>query len=158
MLYRRHKILLALIGTLGGNVKAIPLQKYLFLFTRLQPEAERVYDFVPYQYGCFSFQANQDLSTMQKYGYINYPDNKTVELISKEDFFVMLDMFDQAEMNQIKARFGDMSTGDIVKYTYREYPYYAINSKIAHKLMSVDEMARIEKQKRHFGKTRKTQL
>lgn len=148
MLYYRRKILLSLLQVFGGKLNAIHLQKLLFLFTRTQ--TEKSFDFVPYQYGCFSFQANQDLCTMQKYGYINYPDNKTVELISKDDFFVLLDMFDQAEMNHLKVKFGDMNTGDVVKYTYREYPYYAINSKIAHRLMNAEELERIEKQKRHF--------
>lgn len=52
----------------GGQLTAKSLQKYLFLFTRNQDIPS--FDFIPYKYGCFSYQANQDVLTMQKYGYI----------------------------------------------------------------------------------------
>ena len=151
MLYYRRKILLALLQAFGGNLHAIHLQKLLFLFTSTQ--SDKAFDFVPYQYGCFSFQANQDLSTMQKYGYVNFPDSKSVELTSHEDYLATLDLFDRANLEQVKQKFGGMSEQEVVEYTYREYPYYAIKSKIAHKLMNADEMAKIEKQKRHFSES-----
>lgn len=68
MLYYRRKILLALLEVFEGQLTAKSLQKYLFLFTRSQ--SEKTFDFVPYRYGCFSFQANQDIATMAKYGFI----------------------------------------------------------------------------------------
>ena len=55
----RKKILLAILEKMGGYVSAICMQKYLYIFTRIG--GEKIYDFVPYKYGCFSFQANQDL-------------------------------------------------------------------------------------------------
>ncbi len=132
----------------GGSLHAIHFQKLLFLFTRTQ--TEKSFDFVPYQYGCFSFQANQDLSTMHKYGYVNFPDTKTIELTTEEDFLAELNMFDQAGMAQVKEQFENMTEQEVVKYTYRKYPYYAIKSKIANRIMSKDELSLIEKQKRHY--------
>lgn len=132
----------------GGGLHAIHFQKLLFLFTRTQ--TEKSFDFVPYQYGCFSFQANQDLSTMHKYGYVNFPDTKTIELTTEEDFLAELNMFDQAGMAQVKEQFENMTEQEVVKYTYRKYPYYAIKSKIANRIMSKDELSLIEKQKRHY--------
>ncbi|HBN05224.1 MAG TPA: hypothetical protein DD434_05475, partial [Bacteroidales bacterium] len=66
-MYYRRKILLALLSLFGGKLTAKQLQKYLFLFTRLQDT--KSFDFVPYHYGCFSFQANQDIATLTTYGY-----------------------------------------------------------------------------------------
>lgn len=132
----------------GGSLHAIHFQKLLFLFTRTQ--TEKSFDFVPYQYGCFSFHANQDLSTMHKYGYVNFPDTKTIELTTEEDFLAELNMFDQAGMAQVKEQFENMTEQEVVKYTYRKYPYYAIKSKIANRIMSKDELSLIEKQKRHY--------
>ncbi len=149
MLYYRRKILLALLQVFGGKLRAIHLQKLLFLFTRSQQE--KSFDFVPYQYGCFSFQANQDLSTMQKYGYIILSDDKTIELVSKDNFLAALDMFDQLEIKQIKQQFGNMNEREVVAYTYRKYPYYATKSKIANTIMNEEEMAKIESQKRYFS-------
>lgn len=147
-MYYRRKILLALLQTFGGSLNAVHLQKLLFLFTRTQ--TDKSFDFVPYQYGCFSFQANQDLATMEKYGYVRFPDSKTVELTTDEDYLATLDMFDMAGMEKVKQLFGGMTVREVVQYTYRNYPYYAVKSKIAAKIMNEEELAKIEKQKRSY--------
>lgn len=141
--------MLALIEALDGNIKAIPLQKYLFLFTRLQSEEERVYDFVPYQYGCFSFQANQDLASLAKQGYLEI-NAQNIRLIQKEHYSAYLDLFEQKNIEVVKEKFGRMSQDELIRYTYANFPFYAIKSKIAKDLMSDEELARINAQKRHF--------
>lgn len=70
VMYYRRKIILALLEALGRDVSAKSMQKYLFLFTRRQV-GEKAFDFVPYKYGCFSFQANQDLVALSKQGYLD---------------------------------------------------------------------------------------
>lgn len=35
----------------------------------------KIYDFVPYRYGCFSFEANKDIVSLSKEGYILIPLN-----------------------------------------------------------------------------------
>lgn len=150
MLYRRHKILLALIEALGGNVKAIPLQKYLFLFTRLQSEEERIYDFVPYQYGCFSFQANQDLASLARQGYLEFGEQNSIRILQNNNYLDGLDLFEQRNLEVIKEQFGNMTQDELIHYTYVKYPFYASKSRIAKDLMSEEEMAKINAQKRHF--------
>lgn len=150
MLYRRHKILLALIEALGGNVKAIPLQKYLFLFTRLQSKEVRIYDFVPYQYGCFSFQANQDIASLANKGFLNVDEQNNIQIIQDDNYSGSLDLFEQKDIETIKEKFGGMTQDEIVRYTYANYPFYAIKSKIAAELMTKAEMERINAQKRHY--------
>ncbi len=150
MLYRRHKILLALIEALGGNVKAIPLQKYLFLFTRLQSEEERIYDFVPYQYGCFSFQANQDLASLARQGYLEFGEQNSIRILQNNNYLDGLDLFEQRNLEVIKEQFGNMTQDELIHYTYVKYPFYATKSRIAKDLMSEEEMAKINAQKRHF--------
>ena len=141
--------MLALIEALDGNVKAIPLQKYLFLFTRLQSEEERVYDFVPYQYGCFSFQANQDLASLAKQGYLEI-SAQNIRLIQVGHYSASLDLFEQKYIEVVKEKFGKMSQDELIRYTYANFPFYAIKSKIAKELMSDEEMVKINAQKRHF--------
>lgn len=150
MLYHRHKILLALIGTLGGHVKAISLQKYLFLFTRLQSEEERTYDFVPYQYGCFSFQANQDLLSLARQGLLEFTDQNNIRMIQDINYLEGLDLFEQGYLETVKERFGGLTQDELIHYTYARYPFYATKSKIAKDLMSNEEMRIINAQKRHF--------
>ena len=87
MLYYRRKILLALLEVFDGQLTAKSLQKYLFLFTRAQ--LVKSFDFIHYRYGCFSFQANQDLSTMAKYGYISIEEGehgRFIKLNSSDSF------------------------------------------------------------------------
>ena len=77
-MYYRRKILMALIETFGGRMYPISLQKSLFLFTREQEPEERVYSFVPYKYGCFSFNVNHDISVLEKTGYLRSEDKEIV--------------------------------------------------------------------------------
>jgi uncharacterized protein YwgA len=65
MFYRR-KVILALFQLFDGQLEKIRLQKLLFLFSQRQLKAE--YDFIPYKYGCYSYSANADLTTMVKKG------------------------------------------------------------------------------------------
>ena len=131
----------------GGKLSAIQLQKYLFLFTRNQDV--RAFDFVPYRYGCFSFQANQDISTMQKYGYVDYDDNN-IWLLTKDDYITTLNMFDQCYLRQVISEFGNMEQTELIRYTYQHYPYYATKSHIAKSIMTKEEMDRIYKQQKRY--------
>ena len=79
-MYYRRKIILSLIQIFDGELEKIQLQKLLFLFTRFQKD-KKTYDFVPYKFGCYSFQANADLSTLKKYGIVS----ETTRSWKKED-------------------------------------------------------------------------
>ncbi len=147
MLYYRRKILLALLQLFGGKLSAIQLQKYLFLFTRGQ--IDKAFNFVPYRYGCFSFQANQDMQTLQTYGYIKEVGRGYVLLHNETNYLAQLDMFDQQTMRDIAEHFRTMSQDELIIYTYIHYPFYAINSSIAEKLLDKEQLERIEAQKRH---------
>ncbi len=148
MLYYRRKILLALLEIFDGQLTAKSLQKYLFLFTRNQEK--KAFDFVPYRYGCYSFQANQDLATMAKYGYLAVtegPSGRNIQLIQKGTYLSMLDKIDRDALEQTKRHFGKLSQTELIRYTYQKYPYYAINSSIAAELLSAEELATVNQQK-----------
>lgn len=151
MLYNRRKILLALIEAIGKELTAIQIQKYLFLYTREQQY--KSYDFIPYYYGCFSFQANQDISSLTKSGYLEMLDQDSstiIKLVKKENYRSMLDMFEQQILRKIIKDYGNMSQTDLIRYTYTHYPYYATKSTIAKDILTNEEFAKIEKQKRKF--------
>lgn len=151
MLYNRRKILLALIEAIGKELTAIQIQKYLFLYTREQQY--KSYDFIPYYYGCFSFQANQDISSLTKSGYLEMLDQDSstiIKLVKKENYRSMLDMFEQQILRKIIKDYGNMSQTDLIRYTYTHYPYYATKSTIAKDILTTEEFAKIEKQKRKF--------
>lgn len=151
-MYYRRKIVLALLETFGGTLSAKSLQKYLFLFTRLQ--SKRSYDFIPYKYGCFSFQANQDIYTMEKYGYLKVEESERGRLICLQQtssYRDAIELADKQALTSVRAEFGSLSQDELIAFTYRNFPYFAIRSAIADKLMTADELANIAKQERHFS-------
>ena len=109
MLYYRRKILLALIEAFDGHLTAKQLQKYLFLFTRKQEE--KAFDFIPYYYGCFSFQANQDIMTLAKLGYLSIiksENGRRIQICQPNNYLMMLDMFEQQAIKEIKEKKFDL--------------------------------------------------
>ncbi|MEA5080605.1 MAG: DUF488 family protein [Dysgonamonadaceae bacterium] len=140
------------MSVFDGKLTAKQLQKYLFLFTRKQ--AIKSFDFVPYHYGCFSFQANQDILTLTKYGYFNISETdngRFYELIKNDGFINMLKPDDKKKLLEVKEQFGKLTQTNLIRYTYQKYPYYAIKSTIATDILNSSEIIEIERQKRHFA-------
>lgn len=146
MIYYRRKLLLAILEVFGGRLSAIQLQKYLFLVTRMQ--MDKSFHFVPYKYGCYSFQANQDMKTLGTYGYVMVGEHE-YELTDNSCHFIgQLDLFDQHAVYDTYDKFGSLSQDDLIRYLYVKYPYYAINSTIASKLLTIEELNKVQSQRR----------
>ncbi|MCD4665444.1 MAG: DUF488 domain-containing protein [Bacteroidales bacterium] len=141
MLYRK-KILLALTEILGGEINATDFQKLLFLFSENQEE--RKYDFLPYKFGCFSFQAIADKNNLIKEGYLENCKNWTLK-IRDESFINTLSETDRKQLSILKVKFSQYSTHDLIRYVYLNYPYFAINSEIASEHLTDKEMDIIQK-------------
>jgi uncharacterized protein (DUF488 family) len=146
MLYRK-KVILAIMNAVGGNVTAKCMQKYLFIFTKKRG-SERLYDFVPYKYGCFSFQANQDIISLSRSGIISIVNEENTECRYKlnfdERYIETLDMFDAMAVNYIKDNFVGISQNELIAYTYRTWPFTAINSVIKERILTNDELKKVD--------------
>jgi len=144
-MYYRRKIILSLLEEFGGKLKKIDFQKLLMILSAKQDKP--AYEFVPYKFGCFSFQSYADIRTMIKYKQIleNTNDECWVKN-DKIDYFQMLKDRDQFLVKKIKEKFENYSSEDLIKYTYREYPYYAIKSTIAEKVLTKSELKNVEKE------------
>ena len=139
MFYRR-KIILALLQLFDGQIDKISLQKLLFLFSQSQAKAE--YDFIPYKFGCYSYSANADLTTMVRKGILS----ETVShFICKEktDFFSLLKEDDKKLMLEVKNKYGKMSANALMKYTYINFPYWAINSVKVKEILNAEQLKKI---------------
>ncbi|MCW4469280.1 DUF488 domain-containing protein [Flavobacterium sp. MFBS3-15] len=137
-MYYRRKILLSLIEVFEGELEKIQLQKLLFLYTRFQKD-KKTYDFVPYKFGCFSFQANSDLSTLKKYGIVN-ETNISWKKEDEVNYLNQLTKEDKKIVNDFKIIYSNKTSEDLIKLTYKRYPYYAINSIIAKDYLTNDEL------------------
>jgi uncharacterized protein (DUF488 family) len=153
MMYYRRKISLALIQEFGGELSKLDLQKLLFLFTMLQKK--RAYDFVPYKFGCYSFQANADLSTMVKYSQVEECAGKSPSWKVKDEtnYISQLSKEDQKSISIVKNQFAEYETRALIAYIYRQFPYYAINSEIANSMLNENELQKVEKTRPHSDET-----
>jgi uncharacterized protein (DUF488 family) len=141
-MYYRRKIILSLLQVFEGELEKIQLQKLLFLFTRFQKE-KKAFDFVPYKFGCFSFQANADLSTLNKYGIVSASE----KFWKKEDevnYLNELKIEDKKIICDFKTIYANKTSDDLIKITYKRYPYYSINSTVAEKYLSKEEFKNLD--------------
>lgn len=149
-MYYRRKILLGLLQIFGNDLDKLSFQKLLMLFSKAQTIPD--FDFVPYKFGCFSFQANADMSTMVKYGQVSENDRKW-QKIDTEDYLSLLKETDKKALIKLKSLYSGKSKDDLIRYTYLEYPYYAINSTIAKNVLNTNEYFTVESAKPAFEST-----
>jgi len=143
MIYRRN-ILLAIVEVFGGELNATDFQKLLFLFSENQQE--RKFDFVPYKFGCFSFQSMADKNKLIMEGLLE--NTNSWKLTSPNNHFQSkLNVSDKLVLTKIKARFANFSTNELIKYVYTNYPYYAIKSEIASRTLSSKELMEVKRLK-----------
>jgi len=143
-MYYRRKILLSLLQVFDNQLDKISLQKLLFLLTRAQEK--KAFHFVPYKFGCFSFRANADLHTMVKYKQVE-PSVKYWKKIDDKDYFDELNTKDKAALRNLKNQYGTLNKDELIALTYRQYPFFAMNSKIVASILSDREIEKVNNQK-----------
>lgn len=141
MLYRR-KILLTLLQSFGGSLTSIDLQKLVFLFT--QGQEKPCYDFVPHKFGCYSFQLQADCQGLALKGYLEKISDSW-RLISDVGTLPPLIPEDQQYLQRQVDAFMHIRGDDLVRHVYREFPYFATNSLIAHRLLTESELQVIDR-------------
>ncbi len=133
-----------------GQLEKIRLQKLLFLLARQQVKPE--YDFVPYRFGCYSYSANADMTAMVKRGQL-IEDDKQFSKADKTDYLKQLKPEDKKLLLDVKADYGGMSAASLMKHTYRNYPFYAIKSEVAEKILDAVELQKVRAANPHGTKT-----
>lgn len=151
MRFYREKCLAALMEQLDDWASSIQIQKLVFLLADRQ-EA-RVYDFMPYKYGCYSMQLSQDLRNLTKDGYLICEDDGNIHRykIARNDLKLnqYINDNDNEVIFRIVKRFSKMETDDLIRYTYQHYPFFAINSKMASDLLSEPECTTVAQMRPH---------
>jgi uncharacterized protein (DUF488 family) len=136
MKYYRRKLLLSIIAKANGIIDKMSFQKLLFLICNKQNKP--TYDFVPYKYGCFSFTANADLTAMVKHGYIK--ETETTWALAGNTTTLLNELTDNDRIAITAAdSLFSYTTDELLQYTYSRFPYYAKNSLVASRYITVDE-------------------
>jgi uncharacterized protein (DUF488 family) len=148
--FYRRKTILALLQLFDGQLDKIRLQKLLFLFTLKQTKTE--YDFVPYKYGCYSYSAKADLTTMVSKGLLA-ESQKHFAKLDKTDYLKLVKPEDLKHLQQVKTEYGRMSANTLMKHTYINYPFYATRSEVAADILDDTELEKVKAAKPNGTKT-----
>lgn len=140
--YQRQKVLLALLDAFGGSLSRVNMQKYLFLFTQICEE-KHSYEFVPYKFGCFSFQSYADRRKLIEFEILEDDDNWVLASDSVQTLANIPDDL-MIKMGLFAKKYSNLKGDNLVREVYRSYPYYATRSEIAEKLMTDEELKLIE--------------
>lgn len=139
MILERQKLLMALLSANGGELHRVDFQKLLFLFTR-QCEQKPSYEFIPFQKGCYSFTAKADKKSLIKKGFLaDIDDWQLTESGKEKTYSVRRDLRQKLEI--FSQRRQHLRGESLVASVYRDYPYWAIRSQIAHALLANDAEA-----------------
>lgn len=141
--YKRQKLLLALLQAFGGKLNMLDLQKYLFLYTQICEE-KKSYEFVPYKFGCFSFQSYADRRKLIDVGAVENSDSWNLT-DSKEDYMSMVSKPERKKLELFASKFSKYKGQELVREVYKRYPYYAIKSEIAEEILNEEDMQKVEK-------------
>jgi len=145
MLIYRQKLLLALLDAFGGKQTATDFQKYLFLYTTLH-EKDKSYEFVPYKFGCYSFQASVDKRKLVEKGYLKSIEGWELE---KEgiSYSHTLKKMEPENIEHFVGKFKNLKGKRLIRHVYTKYPFYAINSQIAENILTAGEFDSVKNAK-----------
>jgi uncharacterized protein (DUF488 family) len=150
-MYYRRKILFSLLEAFGGRLSRTQMQKLAFIFTRWQEK--KAFDFVPYRFGCYSFQLNKDLQALTTRRHLEEQKANGFTYWSKIDttsYTIQLQKKDQELLTRLAKEFQSANQEDLIEYTYIHYPYYAINSTIAEQYLNKVQLELVAQQRRSF--------
>lgn len=128
----RQKTLIYLLKVAERPISRIELMKWSFVLRNEAPSAggSAFYDFVPYQYGPFSFALYQELDKLVVQGYL-VDENNHWTLNSE-----LADEIDgpggevERDARRLVSRFRTTPQDKLVDYVYEQFPEYTVNSKL----------------------------
>ena len=134
----RQRLLLQLLGALGGSATMSDFQKLLFLWCHDEQVDNPPYDFVPYRFGAFSFTSYADRRKLIERGFL--VDDDQSWSLSDEGREVAGVEFDGGTTSFVK-KYRSLRGDKLVAETYRRFPYYAIRSEIAERVLVGEQEA-----------------
>ncbi len=138
-LFDRQKRLLALLHALGGRIGSLDFQKLLFLFCE-EHAGVAPYEFIPYKFGAFSFSSYADRRKLAQRGLIEENDREWLLTSDGEVAAKGLEI-DMKPFAEFASRHDGIRGDALVAETYRRFPYYAIRSEIADRILRGDKEA-----------------
>lgn len=133
MLTERQNTLLTLLCAVGGESGALEFQKLLFLYCHELQRAPS-YQFVPYRFGGFSFTSYADKRKLVERGLLA-DDERCWKIVLPLRVAALVKPERRRIAEQFVSQYSKLHRDELIAETYRRYPYYAIRSEIAEKLL-----------------------
>ena len=137
----RRRRLLGFLHALGDRVGNTDFQKLLFLYCKELSSAghgattDSPYEFVPYLNGAFSFTCYADRRRLVDRGLLVDEDNRWV--LTEPGGRIAREA-QNSSMISFSNRYQGLRGDALISETYRRYPYYAIRSSIASRVLLDD--------------------
>ncbi len=132
----RQKIVLHFLLKQKADVRHTALMKWLFLFSRQQPLSVSSYNFVPYKYGPYSFEAQQDLNQSLARYVEDVNEGYRLRKEVENEVATIVDKIKKSDLlcaNEVWTTYAKLSVDKLLENVYTSYPEYAIRSElIAH--------------------------
>lgn len=129
----RQRLILSLLADAGGEATHLEVTKWAFL-TRMETGSaggSSFYQFVPYQYGPFSFGLFQEVAAMTRDGLIEETPGSRWRLTDAGRAEARrAESGPAAAGRSIVKRFAGKPTADLIDHVYGRHPWFTINSKI----------------------------
>lgn len=130
----RQKAVLLLLQQAGRAVSSIQLMKWSFLLANETPShgGTTFYDFVPYQYGPYSFTLEQEQGALMRNGLLEIIEEGQVRLTpAGQQTELKLTGDVPQDIRYITNTYGDRSSQALINLVYQKYPWYTINSQLS---------------------------
>jgi len=142
-LFKRRKILLALLEACGGELRNTDMEKLLFLYCT--ECGQRYYDFFPHRFGCFSILSYQDKRVLTLQGFL--ADGDSFKLKKQHSSLASLDPDEQQRVDGFAKRTKKLRGTNLIRNVNVNYPYYAIRSEIKETILNEKELREVERAK-----------
>lgn len=133
MILERQKKMLSFLISCGGSMKNTDFMKLLFLYKK-ENQADNFYDFLPYKFGPCSFTAYEDRNTLIEKGFLLNGNDWTITQLGRKAASTV-DLF----MKNFYEKFKTLRGDELIKYVYKNFPEFAINSTIIDRISFGDE-------------------
>ena len=143
-MFNRQKTLLFMIDRLGGLVDRLKLTKLCFLLSREAPNrgGDSFYQFVPYQYGPFSFTLYHEVGSLVRDGLLSEPDRHHWTLTpAARKTLTGLPNHLGIDVLWAVEQYGRFSSRALPDLVYRKYPWFTINSQDVSKRLEEQPVA-----------------
>ena len=137
----RQKIILHFLLKQETHIRHTALMKWLFLFSRKQLVSVSNYDFVPYKYGPYSFEAQRDLSKSLVRYVEDTGDGYQLRKEVRREVTEITDKIKNSDLlcaNEVLSTFAELTLEDLLDKVYSNYPWYASRSELISRVTQND--------------------